>query len=185
LVEADVVLTSTGSPEPVITLERCNDLARRRRYRPLLIIDVAVPRDVEDAVGKLENVFLYDIDDLQRITEQHWEERRSRADVGERMVEEGVREFLQERARRDVGPVVTQLRDHLKGLAEAELEWLTPKLKAASEQDRILVAQMLHRVINKVLHHPTQALNEKGQEGLGQVYAEVVRRLFGLEEDDE
>lgn len=184
LAEADIVLTSTGSPEPVITLERCGDLPRHRKYRPLLVIDLAVPRDVEDAVGELENVFVYDIDDLQRITEQHWEERRSRADVGQRMVEESVREFLQERARRDVGPVVAQLRDHLKGLADSELEWLTPKLKAASEQDRKLVAQLLHRVVNKILHQPTQALNEKGQEGLGQVYAEVIRRLFDLEEDE-
>ncbi|UCG16250.1 MAG: glutamyl-tRNA reductase [Phycisphaerales bacterium] len=184
LVEADIVLTSTGSPEPIVTAELCAALPQRRKYRSLLMIDLAVPRDIEEAVGRLDNVFVYDIDDLQRITEKHWAQRRSNVLEGEQIIQDRVAEFLLERARRDVGPVVTDLRRHFEQIARGELKWVTPKLKAVSQRDRELIEQMLNRVINKVLHRPVKALNEKGQEGRSRVYAETIRRLFGLEPDE-
>ena len=184
LVEADIVLSCTGSPEPIVTPALCANLPHRRRYRPLLMIDMAVPRDIDEAVGSLENVFVYNIDDLQRVTEQHQAERQSKVSQGEEIIQERVAEFLAERARRDVGPVVTDLREHLNQIARGEMEWLVPKLKEASPRDRELIEQMLSRVTNKILHQPTKTLNEKGQEGRGQIYAETLRRLFGLEPED-
>lgn len=184
LVEADVVLTCTGAAEPILTARGCADLPRRRKYRPLLMIDMAVPRDIEESVGELEGLFVYNIDDLQRITERHWEERRSKISEGERIVQERAAEFVRERGRRDVGPVVTELREHFHAIAEGELQWLAPKLRDASPRERELIEQMVRRLVNKILHEPIQTLNEKGVEGRGQVYAETARRLFGLDAEE-
>jgi len=184
LVEADVVLTCTGAAEPILTARDCADLPRRRKYRPLLMIDMAVPRDIEDSVGELEGLFVYNIDDLQRITERHWEERRSKISEGERIVQERAAAFLLERGRRDVGPVVTELREHFHAIAEGELQWLAPKLRDASPRERELIEQMVRRLVNKILHEPVQTLNEKGVEGRGQIYAETARRLFGLDAEE-
>jgi glutamyl-tRNA reductase len=184
LVEADVVLTCTGAAQPILTADTCADLPRRRKYRPLLMIDMAVPRDIEESVGRLESMFVYNIDDLQRITEEHWEARRSKIGEGEQIVQDRVAEFVLERARRDVGPVVTELREHLHAIGQGELQWLTPKLKEASTRERELIEQTIRRVINKILHQPVKTLNDKGAEGRGQIYAETARKLFGLDVDE-
>jgi glutamyl-tRNA reductase len=184
LVEADIVLTCTGSPEAILTRDRFPTLPRRRRYRSLLMIDMAVPRDIDESMGELESVFVYNIDDLQRITERQVAQRQTKVARGEKIVEEHVQTFMLERGRREVGPVVAELRESVQAVAERELKWLTPKLQDASEKDRELISHMVSRLVNKILHRPIQTLNDKGREGRGQIYAEAARRLFGLDPDD-
>lgn len=184
VVEADIVLTCTGSPQPIITRERFASVPAKRRYRPLLLIDMAVPRDVEPEVGRLQGVFACNIDDLQQISERQAEQRKAEITQAERIIEEAVLEYVESMGKRDVGPVVSALAAHFERLAAKELAWLDPKLKAASEKDRELIEQMTHRLIKKILHEPTRTLHTKGQAGLAQVYAEILQTLFRFEVEE-
>ncbi len=182
LAAADIVLASTGAAEPIITTAAVAHVRRQRADRPLLLIDLAVPRDIEPSVAECEGVILYNIDDLQRVADEHWAERRSRVERAGEVVEAGVAEFVQWQTSREIGPVVRDLRQHLEALTRAELEWLRPKLKAAGD-DWPLIEQLVSRVIGKVLHQPTEVLSEKSQQGRSQIYVETVRRLFGLDSE--
>jgi len=182
--EADIVLSCTGSPDPVITRERFARVPQMRRYRPLLMIDMAVPRDIDPEVGELQAVFLYDIDALQQVTEQHVADRKGKIEQSERIIEQAVLEYLHWQGSRDVGPTIAALNEHFDEVAAAEFDWLDPKLKQAGEKDRELIRQMLHRVVKKMLHAPTRVLHHKAQHGRGQIYAETMRTLFDLREQE-
>jgi len=182
---SDIVLSCTGSPEPILTRSACAQVPERRRYRPLLMIDLAVPRDLDPAMGELPGFFVYNIDDLQRVTEQHAAERRTKIADAEQVIEDAVIDYLNWVGKREVGPVIRTLNARFEELARAELEWLDPKMKEASPHDRDLVRQMLHRLIGKMLHEPTRTLHAKSQAGLAQVYAETVRTLFALSHEEE
>jgi glutamyl-tRNA reductase len=182
LAEADIVLCSTGASEPIITAATFATVPQRRRHRPLLMIDLAVPRDIEPAVGEHEEVFLYNIDDLQKIADKHWLDRQAKLEQSREIVEAGVAEFFQWQAAREVGPVIRELQERLGDIARGELDWLRPKLKHASPEELALIEQMLNRLIGKLLHDPSRALTEKGEHGRGRIYVDTVRRLFNLEE---
>ncbi|MCH7812949.1 MAG: glutamyl-tRNA reductase, partial [Planctomycetes bacterium] len=181
---ADIVLSCTGSPEPVLTLDALTDIPARRQYRPLLMIDLAVPRDIDPALGDLQGVFVYDIDDLQRVTEQHAAQRRSKIAESEEIIEAAVLEYVQWQGKRDVGPVINALQAHLDEISKLELDWLIPKLDHATDHERELIEQMLHRVIKKVMHAPTKTLHTKGKDGKAHIYAATLRTLFDLTSDD-
>ena len=182
--QADIVLSCTGSPDPIITRQRFARLPEMRRYRPLLMIDMAVPRDIEPEVGDLQAVFVYNIDDLQQVTEQHVADRKDKIADSERIIEEAVDEYLRWQGSRDVGPTIFDLNARFDEIAGQEYEWLANKLSGASKRDRELIQQMLHRVVKKVLHEPTRTLHAKGRDGRGQIYAEAVRTLFNLRSDE-
>jgi len=184
LVASDIVISCTGSTEPILTDAQFAPVPARRRYRPLLIIDIAVPRDIDPAIGRHEGVFLYNIDDLQQAAESTLAQRRALVDRCERIIEAHVEQFTEWLGRRDVGPTIAALRKRLEQIGQGELEWLLPKLKDLSPRDRRLIEQMLHRVIGKVLHGPAQTLNERAANGSARVYAETLRRLFELETED-
>ena len=177
---ADIVLTCTGSPEPIITRDRFAQLPQRRRYRPVLMIDFAVPRDIEPQVADLQGVFTYNIDDLQKVSETHVAERKAKISQAQALIDAAVIDYLHWQGQRDVGPAIAALSRHLDALAQGELTWLMPKLKNCSDEERQLIEQMTHRLIRKVMHEPSRTLHHKGQDGLGQIYAETMRTLFDL-----
>lgn len=181
---ADIVLSCTGASEPIITAGPFAAVPVRRRYRPLLMIDLAVPRDIDPAVGELEGLFVYDIDDLQRVTDQHAAQRQSRIAESEQIIEAAVFEYLRWQGKRDVGPVISALNAHLRDLGQGELEWLIPKLANCTDRDRELIEQMIHRLTRKVMHAPTRTLHTKGKEGKAHIYAATLRTLFDLASDD-
>ncbi len=181
---ADVVLSCTGASQPIITLERFGNIPQMRRYRPLLMIDMAVPRDIAPEIAELQAVFAYNIDDLQQVTEQHAADRQSKVADSERIVESAVMDYLNWQGSRDVGPAITALTERLGEITEREFNWLQNKLSDCSDHDRELIQQMLHRVVKKVLHQPTRTLHAKGADGRGMIYAETMRTLFGLESHD-
>ena len=181
---SDIVLSCTGSSQPIITRQAFARVPRLRRYRPLLMIDMAVPRDIEPGVGDLQGVFVYNIDDLQRVTEKHAAERKSKIVESEQIIENAVIDHLRWEGKREVGPVIAALNAHFSDIAGKELAWLTPKLKDLSDQDRGLIQQMLHRLVKKILHQPTRTLHTKGQWGLAHIYAETMRTLFNLKLDE-
>ncbi len=184
LVASDIVITCTGSREPIVTSRQFASVPARRRYRPLLIIDLAVPRDVDSEVGAFEGVFLYNIDDLQTLTESTVAQRLASLDRCDRIIEAHVQQFTQWLGRRDVAPTIRALRKHLEHIGKEELNWVLPKLSDLEPRQRQLIEQMLHRVIRKVLHEPAHTLNEKAANGSARVYAETLRRLFELDSED-
>ncbi|HUU84887.1 MAG TPA: glutamyl-tRNA reductase [Phycisphaerae bacterium] len=184
IASADIVLSCTGSPDPIITKATAADVPARRQYRPLLLIDFAVPRDIDPAVGDLQGLFVYDIDDLQRVTDQHAAERQSKIAESEQIIDAAVLEFVQWQGKRDVGPVISAFNAYLAEIGQGELEWLIPKLTDCTDHERELIEQMLHRVIKKVMHAPTKTLHTKGKDGKAHIYAATLRTLFDLVSDD-
>src|SRR5213593_1056282 len=181
---ADIVLSSTAAPHAVVTWERVAPAIGRRRGRPLCILDLAVPRDVEPAVGQLENVFLYDIDDLQAVAAQATAQRRCEIPAAEHIVNEEVERFWAWYGGLAVVPVLKEFRGRLDDVRAAELERALKRLPHLSPEDRAQVEQFSHALLNKFLHHPTIALKQAAQAGRGYGLLESLKKLFGLERHD-
>jgi glutamyl-tRNA reductase len=182
--EADIVITSTAAPHAVVTWERVASTIARRGDRPLCILDLAVPRDVEPAVGQLENVFLYDIDDLQAVAAQAAAERRSEIPAAERIVTEEVERFWAWYGGLAVVPVLKEVRDRLERVRAAELQRVLRRLAHLSAEDREQIEHLTHALLNKFLHQPTVALKEAAQSGRGYGLLESLKKLFDLERPD-
>ena len=184
LVEADIVLTSTGSPKPILTTERIRPLLKRRRYEPLFLIDVAVPRDVEQQVGSFHNVYLYNVDDLQEVVQETQSLRRQQADEAAEIVEASGKACLAEIQSHDVDDLIRQLRSRLHELGRAELKRTLQKLRASPDSDVAdLVERHTQRLINKILHLPLSQLDRRQPASRLGFAAAALRRLFGLEAD--
>ncbi|MEX2216004.1 MAG: glutamyl-tRNA reductase [Phycisphaeraceae bacterium] len=187
LVEADIVLTSTGATHPIITAERMRPLIRRRRSRPIVVIDIAVPRDVEPGAGSLSNVYLYNIDDLQKVVLRTQESRSAQMEQCEKMVLEAVRSCMASVQHRDLGNLIKALRDKLHDFARNERQRTLKKLATTSADrspDKIeaMLDEHDHRLVNKILHLPLSQLDPKNPDAPLAFFAAALRRLFALEE---
>jgi glutamyl-tRNA reductase len=152
-----------------------------RRSRPLLVIDLAVPRDVEPAVGELEGCFLYDIDDLEGVVAATLDGRRSEAGRAEAIVAAEARKFSEWRASLDVVPAIASLRARVEEIRDRELDRVRGRL---SDAERTAVESVTARIVDKLLHQPTVRLKEAAAGAHGAQYAATVRHLFGLGEDE-
>jgi glutamyl-tRNA reductase len=182
---ADIVLSSTAAPQAVVTWERVAPPIARRGGRPLCILDLAVPRDVEPAIGQLENVFLYDIDDLQAVATQAAAERRNEIPAAERIVGEEAERFWAWYGGLAVVPALKEVRERLDDVRAAELERALKRLAHLSPDDRAQIEQFSQALLNKFLHHPTVALKQAAGAGRGTGLLEALKKLFGLESRDE
>jgi glutamyl-tRNA reductase len=180
LAGVDVVVASTSAPGFVLSAAELGDVIRARRGRPLLFVDLAVPRDVDPALGELDGCFVYDIDDLEAVVEQALAGRRGEAVRAERLVAEEAERFREWRASLDVVPAIASLRARAEEIRAAELA----KLGRLSDEDRSLVEAVTAQLVNKLLHLPTVRLKEAAAAADGVIYADVVRHLFGLGEEE-
>ena len=187
LVAADIVVTSTGSRQPVITRAAFAPLLKRRRYRPVFLIDIAVPRDVESSVGKLDNVYLYNLDDLQQVVLSTRSQRKDAVDAARRIVSSQVEEFVLWHRQREMGPTIDRLYQHYHRLAQEELSRTLTKLPNVSEAEKAHLEELTRRIVNKLLHGPVQTLRQSGAAGGGGhasaagAYLHALEKLFGLE----
>ncbi|MCL2330514.1 MAG: glutamyl-tRNA reductase [Phycisphaerae bacterium] len=182
LAEVDILISSTGASEPILSAEQFAPIPKRRRYRPMLLIDIAVPRDIDAAIGQDDSVFLYNIDDLQSVTEQTLTQRRQAVAQAQEIVEAAVMAYVQSQDREDVGPLVAMLRQRFEQVSQQEFDRLLPKLITPSPRDRELIQQMLHRITQKLLHDPIYHLNNVTDTNMGQLHADSLRTLFNLHE---
>jgi glutamyl-tRNA reductase len=180
----DIVIASTGSREPLLTASQFAPISVKRKYRPLLFIDLAVPRNIDPLVTKHDGTYLYNIDDLQSVVELNVAQRREAVSECQTMIEANVLEFVQKLQGQDLAPLIAALQEHFKNVGDRELEWIRPKLNNISQRDRDLIVQLLHRVMQKLLHTPVQILNDKSSNGATEVYAQALRRLFDLKDID-
>jgi glutamyl-tRNA reductase len=182
LIQADIVIASTGARQPLLTRALVARAHKRRRGRPLFLIDIAVPRDVEAGCAEIADVFVADIDDLQRQADEHRDERRSSADRAESMVEEEVARFLEAYRGRRVGPTITALRTHVLAVARAEAERLAGGAGAAAEGPRQGYLALAEAIAKKLLHTPQVVLKRGGADPVdGAALVAAAQRLFELE----
>ncbi|NBB83446.1 MAG: glutamyl-tRNA reductase [Alphaproteobacteria bacterium] len=183
LTDADVVITATGAAEPFLTARRFKAILRRRRLRPVFVIDLAVPRDAEAAVGDLPNVYLFDMDALQRAVAQTAPAGPGALTEAEQIVEQTVGECYALVQQGDLSDLVRRLRRQVHRLGEAQNQRTVNRLCAAEADDyERLVAEHTERLINRILHTPLAQLS--GDSRQAALYATALRRLFGLGEED-
>jgi glutamyl-tRNA reductase len=182
LERADVVVSSTSASGFVITREQVERGVAGRHGAPLFFIDLAVPRDVEPAVGELEGCFLYDIDDLEAVVAVSLAGRRREAERAETIVAAEAARFRDWQASLDVVPAIASLREHAEAIRAAELAKAEGRLGGLSESERRTVESLTNQIVNKLLHGPiVRAKEAAALEGVG--YADALRHLFGLDED--
>ena len=188
LIDADIVLTTTGAHRPIITVDRFKPLLRKRRGRPLFVVDLAVPRDVDPMIGAMNNVYLYNIDDLQAVVARTHGQRTKEVSRCEKMLGVAVRQCLAQIQSRDLGRLIRQLRHRLNDIGAVERERSLRKLVAtrddadSDEFERVL-NEHTHRLVNKILHLPLSQLeNDDAKAPLG-FYAAALRRLFDLHDE--
>jgi glutamyl-tRNA reductase len=183
LLDADIVITVTGSPTPILSKAQVGAAMPASRTRPLFIIDIAVPRDVDPKAGEIEQVFLYNIDDLQAIVRENLERRGAEIGRAEQIVEEEVQKFASWQRSRDAVPTIVALRQRFEQVRKAELMRLEPKLSGLPPEARARVDEITRLLVEKLLLQPTEQLKNAGDPHLSQ-YSDALNRLFGLDEKD-
>jgi glutamyl-tRNA reductase len=181
LAYSDIVISSTSAPHPIIAPAMVREAIRARRNRPMFFIDIAVPRDVDPAVNTLENVFLYDIDDLQNVVQENRRERQREALAAEELVWQEVRQFQQWLAVRDAVPTIVALRQHAEAMRLQELDKALHKFGPLDERQRRVLEALTCGIVNKLLHAPTVYLKRASHEGQVRDAVHVVRHLFKLD----
>ena len=178
LERADVVLCSTGAQQPIVTRELIGRVLKGRRYRPLFLIDLALPRNVEPAANQLENVYVYDLDDLERVAAQNRDLREQEVQRAEAIVREEITVYARAKQERAAVPVLARLRAQAQALADAEAERTLSLLGPLNDRQQKSVRSMAAAIVNKLLHGPTARL--RGEQG-GPL-ADAAAELFGLQD---
>ncbi len=182
LVPADVVVCSTASPSPIFTRQNVQAQLKARRHRPLFMVDLAVPRDIDPAVNELDQVYAYDVDDIQKSVAENSAARASEAAKAELIIAEELARFVRAREVRDGVPVLARLRETAAQIAKAEVERTFQNLSSEelSDKAKTSIEAMAMAVVNKLLHQPTARLRETGA-GDDFRLAEAAAELFGLD----
>jgi glutamyl-tRNA reductase len=180
---ADLVVSTTAAGEPVVTAAAFNEhVAPRRQQRPLLILDLAVPRDFEAAVGGALGVYLYSLDDLAAACDRNRQSRAKELPAAERIIVAETDRFMAEVHRRAAAPVITGLRRNLEEPKESELQRLFNKLPELDDRQRAEITQFADRLVNKMLHPPLESLRDAAEDGPPHSLLEALKRLFRLED---
>ncbi len=180
--EADIVLCSTGASHYLIGVEDVEQAVRRRMNRPIFLIDISVPRNIDPAVKDIDNAFLFDIDDLEMRVEQNLEERRREAVKAEQLVDEEVGQILQWLKSLEVTPTIMALRGRADAIKQAEIDKALARLQNLSAQERAVVEGLATSLVNKLLHGSLVTLKAESASGGGPMFIEAARRFFGLDE---
>jgi glutamyl-tRNA reductase len=185
LAAADVVVCSTASPVPLFTKENVGALGRARKGRPLFMVDLAVPRDIDPGVGTLDWVHAYDVDDIQKFVADNAAARAEEAQKAGVLVAQEVARFVKERALREGTPVLARLRQRAEAIARAEVERTLGALgDGLNDKQRKSIEAMGRAIVNKLLHEPTSRLRAVGPEGEGNRLAGAAAELFGLLDEE-
>ncbi len=181
LIDADVVITSTASCDPIINRPLMKTVLAKRRYRPVFLIDIAIPRDVDPAVNDIDSVYLFNIDDLQSVVEENIGERKQEALRGENIVNEEVLKFMRWMETLEATPTIIALKEKLEQIREGELNRLNGKLSRLGDDEREAVEMLTRSIINKIAHDPIAFLKRTESRSRRNVYLDIAQRLFGLD----
>jgi glutamyl-tRNA reductase len=181
--EIDIVITSTGSQGYVLTREQVEHAIGKRGNKPLFMIDIAVPRDLDPAISKLSHVFLYDIDDLQAIVDSNMEARRKESDKIQRMIEIEIVDFLEWYRTLGVAPVIRALQQRASAIHEVTMDSLLKKLPELDEREIKVIRKLSKSIVNQMLHDPILRIKELSAQRRGDDAVELFTHLFALEEE--
>ncbi len=180
LAEVDIVMTSTGAPNFILGHRQMEEVIKRRKNRPMFLIDIAVPRDIDPRVNDIDNAYLYDVDDLQGVVQANLKERQKEASKAEAIVEQEIGQFHQWLANLEVKPTVIALRQKLEAIRRQELDKTFSNLKNLDDSQRKSIEAMAGAIVNKILHTPTAVLKRTQNDNSGEDYVDAVRVLFDL-----
>jgi glutamyl-tRNA reductase len=177
----DMILSSTGSEQPIIDRNMVHTAMRRRKQKPLFFIDIAVPRDVEPAVNDLENVYLYDIDDLNGLSQRHLSDRLKESEKAHQIVEEEVGKFIISLNQLNVSPLIATIYDKVETIRGKELEKTMRKLRHVDQETARNIDILTKSIVNKLVHPHVSLLKQNGSPTI----LEIMKKLFNVEEEDE
>ena len=180
LAEVDIVMTSTGAPTFILGYKQMEEVLRRRRNRPMFLIDIAVPRDIDPKVNALDNIYLYDVDDLQGVVQANLKERQKEAHRAEGIIGEEIGQFHLWLANLEVKPTIVALRRRFEEISAQELTKTFGNHKDLSDAQRRGIEAMANAIVNKLLHRPTALLKRTQNDASGENYVDAVRELFDL-----
>lgn len=185
--QVDIILTSTGAPNFILGHERMAEVIRQRKNKPMFLIDIAVPRDIDPKVNKIANIYLYDVDDLQGVVQANLKERQKEAKKAEVIIDQEIAQFHRWLGNLDVVPTIVALRKKFEEIRQGELRKTFSNLRDLDKKERQAIDALTAAIVNKVLHQPTTVLKQVQNDPSGNDYATAVRTLFALEppmEDD-
>ncbi|HWU38613.1 MAG TPA: glutamyl-tRNA reductase, partial [Candidatus Acidoferrum sp.] len=182
MVGADIVISATSAPHVIIKKDDVQAIILQRRHRPIFLIDIADPRDIDPTCNDLDNVYLYNIDDLQSVVEANLKERKREAERAEAIIDREVEVYLNWLRSLDVVPTIVSLRQRVEEIRGAELQKALLRMGDLTAEQREAMTAMSHAMVNKILHQPMTELKRRAALQDGHLYTGVLRRLFGLEE---
>jgi glutamyl-tRNA reductase len=182
---ADIVITGTGSPNFIFRPEHGEKLMALRKNKPMFFIDIAVPRDVDPEMNKIDGIFVYDIDDLQQAVSSHVSDRKKEAERAESIVSEEVGKFHIRLQTLDVVPTIVSLQDHLETIRQAEIDRVRGRLGTMTTDQELAVEALTRGIVNKIMHTPISTLKTAARDPESTTVIDLVRRLFNLQSDDE
>jgi glutamyl-tRNA reductase len=180
LPKADIVISSTGAAGYVVNKENVAKILSARRNRPVFFVDIAVPRDIDPLVNELDNVFVYDIDDLGQVVEANKKQREREAVWAEEIVQEEVQRTMRRLASRDLVPTIVALEDRLNAIREGEMERYNTRLGNLTPEQRQAVDALTRGIMNKILHGPITELKSGAGQPEQAALVRLVRKIFGL-----
>ncbi|MCH2177613.1 MAG: glutamyl-tRNA reductase [Mariniblastus sp.] len=176
---ADVIISTTGASQPVVTTEMYRQIERGRQQRPLFVLDLAIPRDFEPAIGDCLNVYLYSIDDLQQECERNRDARASEWPKAQKILDQETARFMSDLAHRSKAPTIQRLKKQAQEIKEAEFERLMNRLGEIDPVHKKEIEASLHRIVNKLLHPPLESLKDESEAGSAGLL-DALKRLFQL-----
>lgn len=181
LVKVDMVLSSTGSEKPIIDKELVSLVMKRRKQKPLFFIDIAVPRDVEPSVNGIENVYLYDIDDLKELSQKHLSDRLSESEKARAIIDEEVKKFTAWLKQLDKSPMISDIYDKVEEIRKGELKKILQKHQGIDEETIKSMELLSKSIVNKLVHPHVVMIKENGSP----IILELMKKLFNLEDENE
>jgi glutamyl-tRNA reductase len=180
MVHTDIVICSTGAPTYVVTKSQMHTVMKERKQKPVFIIDISVPRNIDPEINDMDNVYLYDIDDLQGVVDTNILERTKEAEKAERIIEEEIETFLRWQSSLDAVPTIIALREKAEAIKKEEIQKLINRIPTLGDKEKKAVEQMATAIINKLIHPPTAALKEDSEDKDSLIA--TIKRLYGINE---
>jgi glutamyl-tRNA reductase len=181
----DIVISSTGAPQCIILKDNLVQVMRSRKYRPIFLIDIAVPRDIDPQVNKIDNVYLYNIDDLQQVVDNNLTLRQQECTRCEALIEKELTQFMQWYNSLAVTPIIKNLNMKLEGIRERELQKTLNQLADLTPEQKEKIAYLTQRITNQFLNSPLEQLKKYAASGDGFSHAQAINDLFELEEEED
>ena len=179
---ADIIITSTAAPTFIVNEEMISTAIQKRKNKPIFLIDIAVPRDIAPEVNELENVYLYDIDDLQNVVNANMEERQKEAESAMEIINQEVTKFNYWFSTLDAIPTIVEMRNRAEDMRAFEVDKTLKNMEHLTSHDKEAINQLTQSLVKKILHKPTINLKKKTQSHDGHIYLKAIRDLFHLDD---